>query len=134
MAKRSKTDHMRAKEEKVFLGQKEFTIKPKTNGELIELMEGIQKDWDGALKLDTEDSKLLEIISTEPAKYINKIVDEEYTQDDWKKSYPDDIAELVEVFKDINFTFLKKLSGPIQNIMNYLAVQNLEKQEKQEKE
>src|SRR5690554_4824955 len=98
---RSKTDHMRKKAETVVMGKedKEYTVKPKTNGELIELAEKLQEAWKGAADTDLKDTSLVDLIKTKPVEFINEIVEEEFTEEDWLNSYPDDVYNLVVVFK-----------------------------------
>ena len=107
----NKIDYIRGKKLTYKWGkdEKELTMAPLTNGELIDLMEDFQKEWDEALGTNLEEETFLNIIRKKPAYFINEIVTEEFTEDDFKNGYPNDIYNLFTTFKEVNFTFLRNL-------------------------
>jgi len=91
--------------------EKALTVKPLTNGELIDLVDEFQDEWDAALNTELEDEKFLDIVREKPVYFINKVVKEEFTQDDFLNGYPNDLYNIFRAFKEVNFTFLSRLQG-----------------------
>ena len=91
--------------------EKSLTVKPLTNGELIDLVDEFQDEWDAALNTELEDEKFLDIVREKPVYFINKVVKEEFTQDDFLNGYPNDLYNIFRAFKEVNFTFLSRLQG-----------------------
>lgn len=91
--------------------EKSLTVKPLTNGELIDLVDEFQDEWDSALGTELEDEKFLDIVREKPVYFINKVVKEEFTQDDFLNGYPNDLYNIFRAFKEVNFTFLSRLQG-----------------------
>ena len=91
--------------------EKSLTVKPLTNGELIDLVDEFQDEWDAALNTELEDEKFLDIVREKPVYFINKVVKEEFTQDDFLSGYPNDLYNIFRAFKEVNFTFLSRLQG-----------------------
>ena len=141
MSERSKTDHFQAKSDNYLWGKdkKKLTIEPKTNGELLDLINDIQEEWDEAVDTKMEDEGFIAILREKPVKYIDKIVKEDFTKKDFLNGYPDDIYNLYRKFKDINFTFLKNLmqggsmiTNKIMKIVNQATRQKLKEKQNTE--
>ena len=119
----NKIDYIRGKALKYPWGkdEKEFTIAPKTNGELIDLVEKFQEEWETALDVKLEEETFIDIIRKKPSYFINEIVVEEFTEQDFLNGYPNDIYNLFQEFKEVNFTFLGRLkmsgSKMLQNLV-----------------
>ena len=101
-------------------GEKELTLSPLTNGELLDIVEEFQDEFENLWGTDIEEDNFLNLIRQKPAYFINQVVDEEFTEDDFLDGYPNDLYNVFQVFKEVNFTFLSrlKLSGSkmIQNL------------------
>ena len=108
----NKIDYIRGKALTYDWGKdkKKFTIEPMTNNELLDLIEDFQKEWDEALGVNLEEETFLNIIRKKPAYFINKIVTEEFTEEDFGNGYPNDIYNIFVTFKEVNFTFLRNLT------------------------
>ncbi len=121
MSGRNKIDHMRAKEETVKFGDKEYTIKPKRNKELFELAEEIKDEWGNISDRDLNWDNLIKVVQKKPVELIDKMVEEEFTKEDFMNGYPNDIYNVVVIFKEVNFTFVQKLSGIVQRIAQFIT-------------
>ena len=90
-----------------------LTLSPLTNGELIDVIEEFQGEFENAWGTELEDSNFIELIRQKPAYFIDQVVDEEFAEKDFLDGYPNDLYNVFQVFKEVNFTFLSrlKLSG-----------------------
>ena len=108
----NKIDFIRGKAVEYEWGKdRTLTIKPLTNGELIDLVDEFQDEWSAALDTELEDQEFLDVIREKPVYFINQIVKEEFTQDDFLNGYPNDLYNIFAAFKEVNFTFLSRLKG-----------------------
>ena len=109
----NKIDYIRGKSLEYEWGKdgKTFTVKPLTNGEIIDLVDEFQDEWDAAVDTKLEDEEFLNVIREKPVYFINKVVKEEFTQEDFLDGYPNDLYNLFRAFKEVNFTFLSRLKG-----------------------
>jgi len=106
----NKIDFIRGKAVEYEWGKnRTLTIKPLTNGELIDLVDEFQDEWSAALDTELEDQEFLDVIREKPVYFINQIVKEEFTQDDFLNGYPNDLYNIFATFKEVNFTFLSRL-------------------------
>ena len=118
----NKIDYIRGKPVTYEWGkdEKELTLSPLTNGELIDIIEEFQDEFENLWGTDIEEDNFLNLIRQKPAYFINQVVDEEFTEDDFLDGYPNDLYNVFQAFKEVNFTFLSrlKLSGSkmIQNL------------------
>lgn len=119
---RSKLDHLRAKEEKVYFGENEFTVRPKTNRELLAIADVFKKEWNEIVEEDmnlTLDNIIM-LIKQKPAKLINELVEEDFSKDDFLDAFPDDVFDTLSAFREANFTFLSRLNG-LKNLASLLT-------------
>ena len=133
MSERSKIDYLENKPEIYYWGseEKELTIEAKTHAEFKELAKKVQDIWDESSGIDLKDEKLLDVLSEKPVELINDIVKENFTQEDFDNGYPNDLYNLYQAFKAVNFTFLTRLTmggsrimGIISQLTNQLKKQN----------
>lgn len=124
-----KIKHLRAKPEKVMIGEKEYTVKPKKMKNLLDLIEELRGEWDSVAQEELDIDLILELVQNKPVPIINKIVEEEFTEDDYLESYPNDIYNVVITFKEVNFTFLKRLKGALGNLIQFAAQSNPQAQQ-----
>lgn len=122
----NKIDYIRGKSESYDWGKEErkLTIKQMTNGELIDLMEEFQKEWDDAQDTKLESEEFLNVVRNKPAYFINQVVEEEFTEDDFLNGYPNDLYNVFQVFKEVNFTFLTHLKGKMGAVTKMLQGQS----------
>ena len=107
----NKIDYIRGKNEtyETIKGD-ELTIEQKTNGELIDLVEDFQAEWDGAKEVEMSEQSFVHVIQDKPAKFLNQMVKEEIDREYFLNNLmPNDIYNIVRAFKEVNFTFLRNL-------------------------
>lgn len=118
-----KMKHFRAKKETIEFGEEKLTMEPMTNGELMDFMDYLKEEFDGIGEREVNLDLISELIAEKPVKVINKIVKENFTQDTFNQGYPNDIYNVAVTFVDVNFTFLRHLSGPLKRIAQMLMGQ-----------
>ena len=95
---------------------KEIRVEEKRIGELEKVVATLFPESKGNLsKIDL--SKLLEGAGFDLLYKKLPIVIPDITKDDVKNAYMSEIEALVEAFIDVNFTGVKKLIGPLMNLM-----------------
>ena len=112
----SKMKHFRAKEETVKFGQKEFTVEPMKNKELLDFTDYLKEEFGDIGDMELNLENIVNLVREKPVPVINKIVKEEFTQEDFDEAYPNDIYNVAVTFKEVNFTFLRSLSTPLKRI------------------
>ena len=99
-----------------------LTIKQKTNGELIDLLESFQEEWDEAKDVEMAEQDFVQIIQEKPVKFLNQMVAEEIDQDYFlNKLMPNDIYNIVKAFKEANFTFLRGLMAKKNQVLGTIS-------------
>lgn len=100
----------------------ELTISPKTNGQLIDLLEEFQEEWDEAQDVKMEEQDFLKIVKEKPAKFLDEMVDEEIDNEYFLNNMgPNDLYNIVKAFKEVNFTFLRSLIAKKDKLLGTLT-------------
>ena len=119
----NKIDYIRGKNEtyETIKGD-ELTIEQKTNGELIDLVEDFQSEWDEAKEVEMSEQSFVEIIQEKPVKFLNQMVKEEIDQDYFlNELMPNDIRNIIVAFKEVNFTFLRSLMSKKNQVLGTIS-------------
>ena len=127
----NKIDYIRGKNEtyETIKGD-ELTIEQKTNGELIDLLESFQEEWDEAKNVEMAEQDFVQVIQEKPVKFLNQMVAKEIDQDYFlNKLMPNDIYNIVKAFKEANFTFLRNLMSKKNQVLGAVSqlTQNVQK-------
>ena len=118
-----KIDYIRGKEitYETVQGDK-LTIEQKTNGELIDLVEDFQDEWDEAKEVEMSEQNFVKIIQDKPAKFLNQMVAEEIDREYFLNNLmPNDIYNIVRAFKEANFTFLRSLMSKKNQVLGTIS-------------
>ena len=118
-----KIDYIRGKEitYETVQGDK-LTIEQKTNGELIDLVEDFQDEWDEAKEVEMSEQNFVKIIQDKPAKFLNQMVAEEIDREYFLNNLmPNDIYNIVRAFKEVNFTFLRSLMSKKNQVLGTIS-------------
>ena len=119
----NKIDYIRGKEITYETVQgDELTIEQKTNGELIDLVEDFQDEWDEAKEVEMSEQNFVEIIQEKPAKFLDQMVAEEIDREYFLNNLmPNDIYNIVRAFKEVNFTFLRSLMSKKNQVLGTIS-------------
>ena len=118
-----KIDYIRGKNEtyETIKGD-ELTIEQKTNGELIDLVEDFQDEWDEAREVEMSEQSFVEIIQDKPAKFLDQMVAEDIDREYFLNNLmPNDIYNIVRAFKEVNFTFLRSLMSKKNQVLGTIS-------------
>ena len=118
-----KIDYIRGKNETYETVQgDELTIEQKTNGELIDLVEDFQDEWDEAREVEMSEQSFVEIIQDKPAKFLDQMVAEDIDREYFLNNLmPNDIYNIVRAFKEVNFTFLRNLMSKKNQVLGTIS-------------
>ena len=118
-----KIDYIRGKNETYETVQgDELTIEQKTNGELIDLVEDFQDEWDEAREVEMSEQSFVEIIQDKPAKFLDQMVAEDIDREYFLNNLmPNDIYNIVRAFKEVNFTFLRSLMSKKNQVLGTIS-------------